>query len=615
MRERKILFILLITIISVTIISIGSAYAWFNYSRDGQTNSSLVVGEVYLHMTSGSDTITLTNVFPETKEEARRKNNNKLTFKIEGKNTSHKSILFDILLNTGSSKDGKTRFNANHLKFDLVEVLANNQEKYIVEDQNFTSLSDTILYTGMIDSTDGEIERNYYIRVWLSDDVIISETESGPNVYDPTDFKNRYATVRLSVDGRVSTGRVLYNIMKEDAVMDNINSDYVTNATPGINFGVVSSDENGKGIYMRAGTENDTYPILYYRGEVDNNNVLFNNKCWKIVRSTDTGGVKLIYNGENKGTSEAPNCDNTGEATAISLNINDTPTNAFYFSGDGLTGSLAYNGYMWGTVYGYTNEAPASGAIFGGGFTYSNGKYTLTNTGNGYDATRHYTCNATSASTKCTDIRYYYYTDYYVTLSGGDSISDAIRKMQVNTTSSNVKTIIETWYASNMTGVTNKLEDTIWCNERGASDYGGFAPDGAVESSWIYSAYTRAYSTFVPSVTCPSKNDSFTVNNGKGNQKLTYPIAMLTVDEVMLAGGKNGTASTYYLNSGIQYWTMTPHNLRIGYDANNLFVNTNGRFGYTKVYNAFKIRPSVSLNPGTGVSSGEGTVQNPYVII
>ena len=79
--------------------------------------------------------------------------------------------------------------------------------------------------------------------------------------------------------------------------MDNIQSEFVS-ASTGIDFGAISSDTNGKGVYMRAGTENDAYPIVYYRGAVDNNNVVFNNKCWKAVRTTDTGGVKLIYNGE-----------------------------------------------------------------------------------------------------------------------------------------------------------------------------------------------------------------------------------------------------------------------------------------------------------------------------
>ena len=67
-----------------------------------------------------------------------------------------------------------------------------------------------------------------------------------------------------------------------------------------IDFKQVSSDTNGKGLYLLSGTENDTNPIYYYRGEVYNNNALFAGYCWKIVRTTETGGTKLIYNGEPK---------------------------------------------------------------------------------------------------------------------------------------------------------------------------------------------------------------------------------------------------------------------------------------------------------------------------
>ena len=64
-----------------------------------------------------------------------------------------------------------------------------------------------------------------------------------------------------------------------------------------IDFGV----PEGSGIYMIEDTKNKTNPIYYYRGEIENNNVLFAGLCWKIVRTTETGGIKLIYNGTATG--------------------------------------------------------------------------------------------------------------------------------------------------------------------------------------------------------------------------------------------------------------------------------------------------------------------------
>ena len=78
----------------------------------------------------------------------------------------------------------------------------------------------------------------------------------------------------------------LYNIMTKNAVIDNISSTYVTSSS-GIDFSKLYGDtdndgiiDNGKGVYLRAGTENDANPIYYYRGAVEDNNVYFGNYCW-----------------------------------------------------------------------------------------------------------------------------------------------------------------------------------------------------------------------------------------------------------------------------------------------------------------------------------------------
>ncbi len=67
---------------------------------------------------------------------------------------------------------------------------------------------------------------------------------------------------------------------KDNSVYAKVLDDYENN-----NGVKKTIDENGKDVY-------------YYAGDVDNNNIYFNNYCWKMVRTTETDGVKLIYNGE-----------------------------------------------------------------------------------------------------------------------------------------------------------------------------------------------------------------------------------------------------------------------------------------------------------------------------
>ena len=115
--------------------------------------------------------------------------------------------------------------------------------------------------------------------------------------------------------------------------------------------------------------------------------------------------------------------------------------------------------------------------------------------------TYHYSCNQVDAEATCASIRYVYWLNgsekYYITIGDGKGIEEAIQDMQTNTTSSNAKTQIDTWYGSNMTGVTNKLEDTIWCNDRSIGRYNGWSSTGTINgSSSDYKAYSLLYGAF-----------------------------------------------------------------------------------------------------------------------
>ena len=66
-------------------------------------------------------------------------------------------------------------------------------------------------------------------------------------------------------------------------------------------------------LYTGEGADTYANPVYYYKGNVQNNNVLFGGFCWKIVRTTETGGVKIVYNGVQKNGS----CNNTGTDSQI----------------------------------------------------------------------------------------------------------------------------------------------------------------------------------------------------------------------------------------------------------------------------------------------------------
>ena len=102
----------------------------------------------------------------------------------------------------------------------------------------------------------------------------------------------------IQADETAQEGPVsIYQMMKNNSVMDNIRSEYVDNDN-GINY-IESGNftgRNGNGFYEYYKTANDDMPIYYYRGS-KNNLVVFGGQCFNILRTTDTGDVKLMYYG------------------------------------------------------------------------------------------------------------------------------------------------------------------------------------------------------------------------------------------------------------------------------------------------------------------------------
>ena len=414
-----------------------------------------------------------------------------------------------------------------------------------------------------------------------------------------------------------------YKSLYESAVRDDKSSTYVSDSD-GIDFSKVSSDTNGKGLYIASEYSDYKYPILYYRGDVNNNNLIFADTCFKIVRTTETGGTKLIYNGVPDGSGT---CDNTGSASQIG-------TKAFNSS----SGSPAYVGYMYGTPYTYKSKNMSSITdtyYYGNDVTYSNGTYTLTDTisssswssiYNGGLNNNHYTC---MGSTTCSTVYYIYYTTsstmYYIELTGGKKVEGALTDMlDNNTTSSTIKGnsatsgTIDNWYYTNIEqkGYSDYLEDTVWCNDRSISQLNGWDPDGGNTRSYLYfSARDRANTTYTPDLSCSREIDRFTVSEDNGNGDLDYPVGLLTADEIMLAGGK-------YASSNSSYYLYTRSSWRVGApcyfhdnDANEFVVGSPGALLSSNVNKTYGVRPSVSLKPGTEIIGGDGSVENPYIIL
>lgn len=273
-------------LISIIIILIlGISFSWFQYNRTGD-KQTLVVGNIYLKLNNGNDTISLTNVFPETIEEARSKNDNYIDFTLKGLNTSKKSIYYEIYLNHGDDIENYERFKDNELKFDLSEITIENEEekeRYLLEAVSYENLVKQKIWVDTIASNiEEEIERTYRLRMWIDGNVLISDTDPNANYTAHSginDYNKHYATIKVGVIGDFEEKKI---------------------GTP-YQLAKVDYDKGGALLYTgasRDSLEGFGHQPIYYYTSGENANVLFNDTCWQMIRTTDTGGVKMIYNGE-----------------------------------------------------------------------------------------------------------------------------------------------------------------------------------------------------------------------------------------------------------------------------------------------------------------------------
>ena len=206
----------------------------------------------------------------------------------------------------------------------------------------------------------------------------------------------------------------------------------------------------------------------------------------------------------------------------------------------------------------------------------------------------------------------------------GTPRSDTYEATHINTNDSTVKEMLDNWYNSNLLKYASYIDsDAGFCNDRYPSTNflvsNGLGGTEAIET--YYGAYIRMYagdnvSNANPSFKCHNSVDLFTISNSsKGNHELTYPIGLITVDEISYAGGVYNIAnSTYYLDTGEFYRTISPAYFE---DENRAFVfimGNNGAIRMNWLDEERGVRPVINLKADTIFSSGDGTASNPYVV-
>ena len=434
------------------------------------------------------------------------------------------------------------------------------------------SLDDVAIQTATVSTT----YQSYYITYgtgWEENDANFNLT--GVAVTTDT-YANSYASLvgKYLVSSSISgTGSSTAGARKTTTNLEAVY--YVVNATPNsFTYKPLYSNKNTTEAIL-ASTEDDYGTSYYYRGVVKNNYVEYANMCWRIVRVTGNGAIKLVLHNRNDLSSS-----------------NTTPK---YSNPCNVTGN--YLSYAFYSIFNSSSKDNAFVGLMYGNAGCSDG---------------------TSAN-----------QDSCTSAGGTWTRSTSYAQAHANTNPSIMLNKLNDWYTnvlSKQNGFdASHLADTIWCNDKKTEDNGlGYGVNNN-----DYASYVRINDLKSPSLICPNDNlggklSKFTVSDtkyGNGALKDYAKIGLLTADEVAFAGviGKYHHTD-FYLSENANvigslqcWWTLSPNTYAGG--AAVRCVNAAWQSldaSYTNY--SFPARPSISLVPDIKISSGAGTATDPYKI-
>ena len=372
---------------------------------------------------------------------------------------------------------------------------------------------------------------------------------------------------------------------------------------------VATTDE---GLYMSEDDEGESY---YYRGAVKNNYVSFAGFIWRIIRRNGDGSIRMIYSG--KSTSDTGDAVTIGDSQFNSKYWDPTYVGYKYNEDFSLHESNGTTGYDW-----FTNTTKYN---FGTGYTFDQSTKKFTLTGDIKELTwsdnheeivnnQLYSCLNTSCNVVYKIVGYNSTTQMRVQPISYSS--NSLLTAQTNKTDSPIKTKLDNWYKTNMTSYTSKLADETFCSDRSIASGSGYL----TIPTTTYGAYGRLQNSKKPSLKCSQDNDKFKMSNESA--KLNYPVALITVDEVALAGGRgyyNGgysPNSNYYLYNGKSYWALSPSY----FSSNNSHAHvwsvmpSGSLTPWHYVTSSIGVRPVINLRADTAITKGDGSSLNPFVL-
>ena len=656
MKSKKKLIITSISIIAVCIAFIGLSYAYWYVRNIQDTTSNATTGCFQVELTNQSGEINLDNAYPITDEEGLKLKPFSFTIHNTCSIFAHYYVNVELLEGTTLN----SHYVATRVNNEEIKTLDSFNTAVTTIDNSVSSYTVAEGYLGADDQED------YSISLWIDEDVTVDDdifgkifkskvvVNSEPGSYDPVSagytklgeaiLANEYQTTpaiaktkiaaKQAVDvtntapiikwvektGSTSTRQVIKPTT--DAISSvselsgiNANEQYMYVCTTKT-FNADTAQYSLGGCSLKDPTTLDYSgdTKYYYSTEY----MAYNQTSKKLYATRNTGNITVYQiTGATKSTS-TQTTNNITYATNV-YNLSCVTLTEMELETDKSDKGLYQGTDDYGTTYYYRGNVKNNIVKFAGFYWQivrinGDGSIRLM-----YDGT---VKNASYTQQSINNRTYQFNSNYndpaYVGYMYGNPDGTTFDEVHTNTTSSTIKTAIDSWYKTNIAdkGYSSHVSNAVgFCGDR--SIYSG--GDGVqTDKNAFFGAYGR-YEKNTAQFTCPNKERDLytTTDSSVGNKALTYPVGLITYDELVFAGmDQRHINKLSWVYSSQHYWTMSPSyfSATSGY-ANEWYLDGAGYLNqWHNVALGFGARPVINLKADTLITGGIGTSSDPFVV-
>ena len=558
MEKKKIWIIggLVLCLVAV----IGITFAFFSTGGTQDTANTFTSGCLNIELTDASSSIKLTNTYPISDVEGVDSTSYDFTIRNTCDTPTNYSINLESLNQVSNS------LNADYIKVSLSSDTVDNVISKLSDNPNTTPELDGAytLYTGNLGANE---TKTYHLKLWIDYDATVEQAANKT-------YSSKINVIANPETSVVDTLEATFTL--DDKTLTSSLSNNVTSAT------YCTTTTNICEPTTPATITNNTYTVELEGNE--NNQMVCTklNSTSKVICSNGLEikllGGEYILASENAPTSSTTDWTNNGQGVTYYY-TGANPDNLFYFGG-----------FYWRIIR-------------------INGDGTIRMIYQGTSA------NATGSGTQigASAFNSSYRNNMYVGFkyTQNEPHGTGTNSTILGTDESDNTSTLNGWYRANL------LEEYADYIDGNAGFCGDRTPSTSISSSngsggtgtttTYYGAFIRLVTNNNPSLQCSDSGDIYTTTDSStGNKSLTYPIGLLTADEYVLAGSGNS-----YLNTGQNYWTMSPH--YYGSGAFMFFVYSSGGLDGDWVYDALGVRPVINLKSAIAIT-GSGTTSDPFKV-